>query len=102
MKGKITRLTLGLALAVTFALPAAQMTFADHDHDFKEDCHRRIESDRAKVDREAAKHGEHSRQVDRAVDKLQAESNGAATTTPTGIINLTSASTFTTRETRCS
>jgi hypothetical protein len=73
MKGKIARVTLGLALAMSFMLPAAQMTFADHDRDFKEDCHRRIESDRARVDREAAKHGEHSRQVDRAVDKLQSD-----------------------------
>jgi len=59
MKGKIARVTLGLALAMTFMLPAAQMTFADHDHDFKEDCHRRLESDRAKIDRD--------------VDKLQAD-----------------------------
>jgi hypothetical protein len=73
MKGKIARVTLGLALAMTFMLPAAQMTFADHDHDFKADCHRRLESDRARVDRDAAKHGEHSRQVDRDVDKLQAD-----------------------------
>lgn len=73
MKAKIARVTLGLALAMTFMLPAAQMTFADHDHDFKEDCHRRIEADRAKVDEAAAKHGEHSRQVDRAVDRLQSD-----------------------------
>ena len=71
MKGKIARVTLGLALAVTFTLPAAQMAFADHD--YKDDCYRRIEADKARVDDAAAKHGEHSRQVDRAVDKLQAD-----------------------------
>lgn len=71
MKGKIARVTFGLALAATFMLPAATMTFADHD--YKDECHRRIEADRAKVDDAAAKHGEHSRQVDRAVDKLQAD-----------------------------
>lgn len=71
MKKKIARVTLGLALAVSIGLPAAQMTFADHD--YRDDCHRRIEADRAKVDEAAAKHGEHSRQVDRAVDKLQAD-----------------------------
>ncbi len=73
MKSKITRITLGLALALSFALPAAQVTFADHDHDYRNDCHRRLEADKARVDRAAAKHGEHSRQVDRAVDKLQAD-----------------------------
>ncbi len=73
MKVKIARVTLGLALAMTFMLPAAQMTFADHDHDYKSDCNRRLEADRARVDRDAEKHGEHSRQVDRDVDKLQAD-----------------------------
>jgi hypothetical protein len=71
MKKKIARVTLGLALAVSFALPAAQMTFADHD--YRDECHRRIEADKARVDEASAKHGEHSRQVDRAVDKLQAD-----------------------------
>jgi hypothetical protein len=71
MKGKIARVTFGLALAVTFMLPAAQMTFADHD--YRSDCSRRLEADRAKVDRDAAKHGEHSKQVDRDVDKLQSD-----------------------------
>jgi hypothetical protein len=42
------------------------------DRDWKEDCHRRLEADRARIDRDAARHGEHSRQVDRDVDRMNA------------------------------
>jgi len=43
------------------------------DRDWKEDCHRRLESDRARIDRDAARHGEHSRQVDHDVDRMNSD-----------------------------
>lgn len=40
------------------------------DRDWKEDCHRRLEADRARIDRDVRRHGEHSRQVDADVDRM--------------------------------
>ena len=40
------------------------------DKDWKEDCHRRLEADRARIDRDSNRHGEHSRQVDNDVAKM--------------------------------
>ncbi len=42
------------------------------DLDWKQYCRQRHESDRAKIDRDAARFGEHSRQVDRDVAKMDA------------------------------
>jgi hypothetical protein len=42
------------------------------DKDWKEDCQRRLEADRARIDRDAKRHGEHSRQVDEDVEKMDA------------------------------
>jgi hypothetical protein len=42
------------------------------ERDWKEGCRQRLESDRAKIDRDAARFGEHSRQVDRDVAKMDA------------------------------
>jgi hypothetical protein len=71
MKRQIVRIILGSALAMAVTLPVTRVAYGDHD--YKEDCHRRLESDKAKVDEAASKHGEHSRQVDKAVDKLEAD-----------------------------
>jgi hypothetical protein len=43
------------------------------DRDWGPDCNRRVEADKARIDNDAAKHGERSRQVDRDVDKLDAD-----------------------------
>lgn len=40
------------------------------DKDWKEDCRRRLEADRAKIDRDVSRHGEHSRQVENDVAKM--------------------------------
>src|SRR5580765_4823495 len=40
------------------------------DRDWREDCHRRLESDRARIDRDAARHGENSRQVSNDVARM--------------------------------
>ena len=41
------------------------------DKDWKEDCHHRLEADRARIDRDASRHGEHSRQVDNDVARME-------------------------------
>jgi hypothetical protein len=43
------------------------------DRDWKDDCNRRLEADHAKIDRDAANHGEHSRQVDHDVAKMDSD-----------------------------
>jgi hypothetical protein len=71
MTRQISRVILGLALATAVTLPVGQATFGDRD--WSSDCSRRLEADRARIDNDAAKHGEHSRAVDRDVDKLEAD-----------------------------
>ncbi|HLX70483.1 MAG TPA: hypothetical protein VKV04_12720 [Verrucomicrobiae bacterium] len=43
------------------------------DKDWKDDCHRRLEADRAKIDRDVSRHGEHSRQVENDVAKMDSD-----------------------------
>ena len=40
------------------------------DRDWGKSCHGRLEADRARIDKDAAKYGEHSRQVDRDVERM--------------------------------
>lgn len=40
------------------------------DRDYKSDCQKRLDSDRARIDRDAHRYGEHSRQVDHDVAKM--------------------------------
>lgn len=42
------------------------------DKDWKDECHRRLEADRARIDRDAARHGENSHQVENDVAKMNA------------------------------
>jgi len=67
MNKKTGQVILGCALALAFALPLARTARAD------DECHRRLEADRARIDREAAKHGNNSPEVGRAVDKMEAD-----------------------------
>jgi hypothetical protein len=69
MKRQIVRLALGSALALAFTLPTAHVTFGDT----AADCHKKLESDRAKIDRDAAKHGENSPQVGRDVSRMDSD-----------------------------
>ena len=71
MKNKIAKILLGSALAVAVTLPVGTATFADHD--WGNDCRERLEHDRARIDRDAAKYGEHSRAVDHDVDRMEAD-----------------------------
>ena len=71
MKVQLTKLALGSFLAIAVTLPVGKATFGDRD--WSNDCHRRLEADLTRIDRDAARHGEHSRQVDRDVDRLEAD-----------------------------
>jgi len=41
--------------------------------DSRGDCRQKLEADRARTDRDAARHGEHSRQVDRDVQRMDTD-----------------------------
>ncbi|MGC1278981.1 MAG: hypothetical protein WA893_12320 [Xanthobacteraceae bacterium] len=68
---KPIRIVLMGALAVGLTLPLCSAARADHD--YSEACHQRLQNAKAKIDRDAAKYGEHSGQVDRDVAKLDNE-----------------------------
>jgi len=57
------------ALALGLTLPLAGVSRAD----WREECHNRLQAQKAKIDRDAAKYGEHSGKVDRDVAKLEQE-----------------------------
>ncbi len=71
MKTNGIRLALGTCIAIMFTLPVGTATFGDRD--WSNDCHKRLEADRARIDRDSARHGEHSSQVRHDVDKLEAD-----------------------------
>lgn len=70
-RSKVIRVVLGSALAMALTLPIGSATFGDRD--WGSDCHKRLESDRARIDRDVTRHGEHSRQVNQDVDRLNAD-----------------------------
>jgi hypothetical protein len=61
MKAKITQALFICTLAL--GLSAARPAFGD-------DCSKKLDSDRARIDRDAAKHGEHSPEVDKDVARM--------------------------------
>ncbi|MGA9885640.1 MAG: hypothetical protein WBQ34_18130 [Candidatus Acidiferrales bacterium] len=69
MKNKTIRLIAGSALSIAFVLSTACITRAD----VKDQCHRRLESDRARIDHDAAKHGQHSREVKKDVRHMDSD-----------------------------
>jgi hypothetical protein len=71
MKKQIVRLAVGSALAMAFTMSAAYVTRGD----VRDDCHRKLEADRARIDRDSARHGNDSRQVARDVDRMDADRN---------------------------
>ena len=58
----ITALAVGLLLAV--GVPARA------DRDWGKSCHERLEADRARIDKDAARYGERSQQVDRDIQRM--------------------------------
>ena len=71
MRSKKAQFIFGSALMLAFTLPVGQATFGDKD--WREDCHRRLEADRARIDRDVARHGERSPQADRDRDRMAAD-----------------------------
>lgn len=69
MKRYITRIALASALAMAFTLAMGHATFGDPNND----CHNRLENDRARIDRDAQRHGEHSPQVNRDIDRMDSD-----------------------------
>jgi hypothetical protein len=63
-----SRLLLSTALAGGLMLAVGTPAMADRD--YKDNCNRRLETDRARIDNDAKRHGEHSRQADRDVAKM--------------------------------
>lgn len=71
MTKRFNTFVLGSALALMVSLPASQAAFGAPDA--AADCHHRLERDKARIDHDAAKYGEHSRRVDQDVDRLEAD-----------------------------
>jgi hypothetical protein len=64
MARQFMRLALGAALAMTFTLSAATVARAN------DECRQRLDNAKAKIDRDAARYGNDSRQVSKDVAKL--------------------------------
>src|SRR5271154_3728739 len=63
-----SRLALGTALATGLVFAASIP--ASGSHDYGHACQQRLEADRARIDPDAHRYGEHSRQVDHDVAKM--------------------------------
>lgn len=70
-KHKHLRFTLAAALALGLSLPLCASARADHD--WRDECHQRLEHAKEKVDRDAARHGNDSPQVRHDLDRLDQE-----------------------------
>jgi len=68
VKSKLVRIVLGSALAIACTLPVGYSTFGDHD--YSGDCRKRLDTDRARIDHDSAKYGEHSGRVDRDIARM--------------------------------
>jgi hypothetical protein len=63
---------IGLTIALGSGLVLAFGSPVRADKDWGDDCHRRLEADRARIDRDAARHGEQSHQVANDIAKMDA------------------------------
>ena len=61
---------MALIIALAGGLLLAMGAPARADKDWGRSCHERLEADRARIDKDAARYGEHSRQVDRDVQRM--------------------------------
>lgn len=73
MTMRLTRVALGCAAALLLSLPMGPAAFGARPHDWRADCHKRLEHDKARIDRDAAKYGRHSRRVDRDIDRMETD-----------------------------
>lgn len=67
MKKQVLHLAMGCALAIAFTLTMGRATFGDPG----DECHGRLEADHARIDRDAARHGDDSWQVRRDVNRME-------------------------------
>jgi hypothetical protein len=67
--GFLSRIILSAALGAGLVIAAGIPALANPDRDG--DCHRRLEDARARLDRDAARFGERSRQVERDRDRME-------------------------------
>ena len=72
MLGKqfLGRIILSTALSAGLLIAAGAPAFAARDRDWGQDCRRRLEDARVKLDRDVARYGERSRKVDRDRDRM--------------------------------
>jgi hypothetical protein len=66
----LSRVALSCAFVGGLSFAAAGVARADDDH---HNCERRLDADRARIDRDISRHGEHSRQVDHDRDRMDAD-----------------------------
>jgi hypothetical protein len=68
-------LSIRIALTVTMVggLLLAAGSPARADRDYSNDCNRKLEADRARIDNDAHRYGEKSRQVDRDVQRMDGD-----------------------------
>ena len=66
-----TRMALTTALAGGLLLTVGAPARADRD--WNKSCHDRLEADRARIDKDAAKRGDHSPQVNRDVQRMDSD-----------------------------
>lgn len=66
MKKQMVRVALSSALAVTFLLSVGYSTFGDD----RAECNKRLDADRARIDRDAKRHGNDSPQVGKDVERM--------------------------------
>jgi uncharacterized membrane-anchored protein YhcB (DUF1043 family) len=71
MKTPFIRYALLGALAVGLTLPMASAARADHD--YRQECHDRLQAQKDKIDHDASRYGDHSAKVAHDVDKLEQE-----------------------------
>ena len=67
-KGFWSRVLLTSALAGGLLVAVGSSAYAAKD--YSNDCRSRLEADRARIDRDAARYGEHSKAVDRDVARM--------------------------------
>ncbi len=71
--GFLSRVILSAALGAGLVIAAGAPALAspDPERDWAQDCHRRLEDARVRLDRDAARYGERSGKVERDRDKLE-------------------------------
>jgi len=73
LHGRVVKIALGTVLGGVALLAAGSPAMADRD--YAPGCRDRLNSDKFRLDRDAKRFGEHSRQAERDRDKMEADRN---------------------------